>query len=505
MSDAFDSFDTIDADLEALMRTTCDGSASPADYAALEKRLLADRAARAYYLRLLQTDAALQWEHAPKQKSTSSRTPKPDDEAPFRGRVVGISDGPKTPTLSAAGVPMYRKGYEPQPFKLRPHHYALIAATLLAACGLAAYLLTTSVDPEPSPPEPSSPPPVATLIQNTGNLRTPHGYPAEGDDYGRGEYTLATGTAEFMLTNSVNVKLRGNTRMIMRNDMNVALTRGSAEFVVPNDAKGFTVHLPDKSKVVDLGTAFKVELDDDGKTELHVTKGIVTWTVADSDAQPVFVHAGQTARLVDGRPVAAFDKTIEIVNHSFEVDGPSVESPLNAWTCSAPKGYGTQSIGSASRPADGKLVAWLNHQGTERTLYQETDATIIAGTTYTLTVNVDQYGAFQGSTGLIRLYGSESGFEFPLAELPVAPASGEALLDQSIRFTATDEQAGQKLGIALVVTGGVQLRWDNVRLTRSVPTLSSKDETDAEISTDAKPITTPIEDRQRAGEKVRQG
>ena len=192
---------------------------------------------------------------------------------------------PTTGPVSAAGVPMYRKGCEPQPFKFRPRHYALLAATLLAACGLATYLLTASVDPEPSPAEPASPPAVATLIQNTGNLRTPHGYPAEGDDYGRGEYTLSSGTAEFMLTNAVNVKLRGSTRMAMRNDMNVALTHGSAAFVVPKDATGFTVHLPNGSRVVDLGTAFSVSIDEAGESIVRVTEGLVDVVTGPNDAQ----------------------------------------------------------------------------------------------------------------------------------------------------------------------------------------------------------------------------
>ena len=154
----------------------------------------------------------------------------------------------------------------------------LIAATLLAACGLAIYLLAFSAAPidDPDPVDPNQTgPSVATLIHNTGNLRTPHGYPAEGDDYSAGEYTLASGTAEFMLTNSVNVKLRGDTRLHMRHDMNVSLTRGSAEFVVPPGAKGFTVELPGQSQIIDFGTAFSASIDEAGETRVHVTEGAV--------------------------------------------------------------------------------------------------------------------------------------------------------------------------------------------------------------------------------------
>ena len=243
---------------------------------------------------LTSPEAAAQLAAAMRLDATITRT--------LRSEKTTTNESNTRAPLSAAGVPMYRKGYEPQPFKLRAHHYALIAATLLAACGLATYLLTTSVDPKPVPVDPNQPgPSVATLIESTGQLSTPGGSINEGDDYGRGEYTLSSGTAEFMLTNAVNVKLRGETRMTMRNNMNVALTRGSAEFVCPTDAKGFTVHLPDNSRVVDLGTAFRVAIDDDRRAKLVVTDGKVKWIPAVEGAEAQLVSAGQGIHINDGR------------------------------------------------------------------------------------------------------------------------------------------------------------------------------------------------------------
>ena len=280
-----------------LIQRYLDGVITKPELAELNAALAADPAARRAFIKASYQARLI----AENLTDAVALTPKPDD-----GKKETGDRAQETVPISAAGVPMYRKGYEPQPFKLRAHHIALTAATLLAACGLAAYLLTTSVDPEPSPPEPSSPPPVATLIQNTGNLRTPHGYPAEGSDYPRGEYVLSGGgTAEFMLTNSVNVKLRGETRMHMRNNMNVALTRGSAEFVVPKDATGFTVHLPDETKIVDLGTAFDIEIDNNGEPRFRVSEGRVQWVAAVPGALPVLVEAGQIFRIVEGRRLVA--------------------------------------------------------------------------------------------------------------------------------------------------------------------------------------------------------
>ena len=207
-------------------------------------------------------------------------------------------------------LPIYRKGYEPQPFKLRPHHFAVAAAALLIA-GLAVGLYSAvayyqhQVELEKEQAAIAAArdaQPVATLIQRTGNLTTPSGYPSDGRDYPRGEYALSSGSAEFMLTNAVNVKLRGNTRMHMRNDMNVALTRGSASFVVPKDAKGFTVRLPDQTRVIDLGTAFRVEIDEAGRSMVHVTEGEVEWR--SSDAEGVRIVAGRTARINETGAIA---------------------------------------------------------------------------------------------------------------------------------------------------------------------------------------------------------
>ena len=300
-----------------------DGSIADADLAALNDALRSDPALRRQFAARCRVIAELHDRHTAAPVAPA----KPDAERQSGGRSVGISDTPSVPT-TAAGVPMYRKGYEPQPFKLRPHHYALAAATLLAACGLAAYLLTTSVDPKPDPVDPNqSPTPVATLIHNTGNLRTPHGYPAEGDDYGRGEYSLDRGTAEFMLANAVNVKLRGDTRLRMYNNMNVALTRGTAEFVCPTDAKGFTVHIDRSVRVVDLGTRFTVNRDDDGDAGVRVTEGTVRIEHTDPDhPTPLVMEAGAIctiARTPDGdfRIVRFVHESLPLAAFSFDEGG----------------------------------------------------------------------------------------------------------------------------------------------------------------------------------------
>ena len=277
------------------------------EFAALNDTLRDNPAARAAAIRLTRIAAALHTHRATLSDSpTKTQSPLKPGDARVPGRTPA-------PPISAAGVPIYRKGYEPQPFKLRPHHFAVAAAALLIA-GLAVGLYSAvayyqhQVELEKEQAAIAAArdaQPVATLIQRTGNLTTPSGYPADGRDYGRGEYALSSGTAEFMLTNAVNVKLHGDTRMRMHNDMNVSLNRGSAEFVCPEGAKGFTVRLPDKSKIIDLGTAFRVELDEDGRAIVHVTEGRVEWAGTVPGTPVVTIEAGYAARMVDGVPVGS--------------------------------------------------------------------------------------------------------------------------------------------------------------------------------------------------------
>ena len=228
--------------------------------------------------------------------------------APAVPPVFETPDKPAAPAaLAAPGAPRVPAAREPQAnFRIAPYLYTLAAILLIAAYSAVVYF--HNADPSDIDPRQShiEHPPVATLIHNTGDLRTPNGYPLEGNDYEPGEYALSSGSAEFMLTNAVNVKLRGQTRMTMHSAGVVSLSRGSASFVVPPDAVGFTVRLPDGSRVVDLGTAFRIVIDDDGRASVRVSTGSVSWITKDateSQTEPVLIAAGQSARIVDSRLV----------------------------------------------------------------------------------------------------------------------------------------------------------------------------------------------------------
>ena len=273
----------IDADL-IVAYLECD--LPPRGLDAFNDRLASDPAFADAFTREAHLHTALRRAHTPAPVSAS---PKPDVSPPRAN--VRIS---------------------PRPIPFLIYTIATAAALLLTAAIVVVYLLAFTTEPQPEPAKPNNPgPPVATLIEHSGSgdLRTPHGFTAEGESYGRGEYTLTSGVAEFMLTNAVNVQLRGESRMVMHDDMAVSLTHGSAAFVCPSGATGFTVHLPDRSRIVDLGTAFRVEIAPDGRSRLRVSEGSVAVYRA-GETGPTIVVAGHSATLDEDRTTIAASPTI---------------------------------------------------------------------------------------------------------------------------------------------------------------------------------------------------
>lgn len=158
--------------------------------------------------------------------------------------------------------------------------------------------------------------------------------------------------------------------------------------------------------------------------------------------------------------------TVAINNHDFEVSGGALDVP--SWDQDRTgDGDGYSGINS-SAPLTGKSV-WINMDGI---VSQTTGEAIVAGTTYTLTVDIGQQNSWVPDGGIIRLYGSASGPTVALAEFDSGslPASGDTLLNQTTSFVATAGQAtGQFIGVAVIggVSGGTpgtQVSFDNVRL-----------------------------------------
>lgn len=257
-----DSRDKLQEVFTALMCGTLDGSQE----AALADRLIEDAELRRAYLDHLELHGLLAWELG-------------DLAKPRRAQPVAEA------TI--------------EPGRMRVGVYASLAAAVLIAAAVVTFYLLAS-DTDSADDNPGSGAPVATLIEATGGtLSTPDGTVNEGAEYAAGDYALDGGMAQFVLTNRVTVNLSGKTQLRMHHNKSVYLARGKAGFKVPAGEEGFTVHLPDRSRIVDLGTAFDVAVLDDGRTEIEVTTGAVeVYGHADPDT-PVRLERGAFAVLTD--------------------------------------------------------------------------------------------------------------------------------------------------------------------------------------------------------------
>ena len=167
-----------------------------------------------------------------------------------------------------------------------------------------------------------------------------------------------------------------------------------------------------------------------------------------------------------------------VVNPSFELDVVADDSFSSAgaigWTKTGSPAAGPQDYNATQNPqaTNGEQHAFANGGSS---LSQVTPFIVEAGKTYTLLVDVGVLTNFPGSLGTIRLFGNTLGINTPLANAngtaqlaSIAPAAGSYLTNRTVTYTALasgDPFLGQQIGIALVGQSGIQVLFDNVRLT----------------------------------------
>lgn len=244
-----------------------DGSIGDDDLAVLNAMLRDDAVLRAEFVARCRVIAELHERHAAANRTrpTLAQSQPVDAEQPSRFRISGAF---------AYGV----------------------AAAILVACGLAVYLLVMS-PPRSAPDAPVRL--VATLIDSTGTVIVNDDVANPGHDYAAGIYSIDSGRAHFMLTNSVAVNLRGRSRLTMSDAMHATLSEGAATFRCPPEATGYTVRVPGGARIIDLGTAFDVAIGPNEQTRLHVTEGAVK-VIAEGTAEPLHLSVGQTAIIDHG-------------------------------------------------------------------------------------------------------------------------------------------------------------------------------------------------------------
>lgn len=122
---------------------------------------------------------------------------------------------------------------------------------------------------------------VATL---TGIVDCQWAADGDGPSYGQQLHAgqvlrLRSGLAQLTFESGTKLILQGPAEFALQSEMEATLDVGKLAALVPQQARGFTVDTP-AAEVVDLGTEFGVDVDESGRTEVHVFDGeVVSWQV----------------------------------------------------------------------------------------------------------------------------------------------------------------------------------------------------------------------------------
>ncbi|MBI1368523.1 MAG: hypothetical protein GC162_07690 [Planctomycetes bacterium] len=170
-------------------------------------------------------------------------------------------------------------------------------AAALAACVLLAAGLWFAFAPgeTPAPRTGAALPPKVAMFTDAQDAVFAEGSaaPSLGEDLTAGPIRLTSGTAQVMFASTAVVDLTGPCEFEMTGPNRGRLRAGLMHAYVPAPAQGFAIDLPGGASVVDLGTAFYLEVDRDAAS-VRVTQGWVELT--QSGARRV-LEAGRVAEL----------------------------------------------------------------------------------------------------------------------------------------------------------------------------------------------------------------
>lgn len=122
-----------------------------------------------------------------------------------------------------------------------------------------------------------------------------------GDSLGSGRLTLNSGLIEFQTNRGAVVVVEGPADLDLVDDMEIRCREGQLTVNVPPPAQGFLVRT-ESVDVVDLGTAFSMQVDVNDDARIHVIEGEVD-LVSPSDAGSSGLVTATTRRLSKGESV----------------------------------------------------------------------------------------------------------------------------------------------------------------------------------------------------------
>lgn len=150
--------------------------------------------------------------------------------------------------------------------------------------------------------------------------------PSLGEPLSAGKLKLDAGLAQVEFRQGAYVVLEGPAEFDLTHANEGALRVGRLRANVPQVAKGFTIDTP-KGKVIDLGTEFGVNVEENGVTEIFVYVGKVLFEGKDRDAELAFeeLEAGE-AVFIDEKgdltfiemPSNEYAGVVDLANRSLE-------------------------------------------------------------------------------------------------------------------------------------------------------------------------------------------
>ncbi|MBI1371494.1 MAG: hypothetical protein GC159_01850 [Phycisphaera sp.] len=329
---------------------------------------------------------------------------------------------------------------------------------------------------------------VATLIDAADAVWSTD-KPAVGDAMANGDLALDGGYAQLLMKRGAVVSLHGPCRFALTGPNAGRLDAGRLEVYVPKEAVGYAVDLPDGVRVVDLGTRFRVDIDERGRQTVAVTEGRVRIERAVGSRQVVgsFDLVAGDRCVVNAESVGEpleVRRAVTVVNPSFEDDDQDRTSrswPTGWKSTIAGSRAGCELQGDRFRAGvDGRFAGYVNKPissdpaGVVSALYQDLGVYTRAGETYRLTARVGARREYADNIERVAwglaLYDADSGQALASVQGDLSDVGAGIMTDRVLTFTCPPKDAGKRLQLRLVdPPGGFnQINFDLIRFERIV-------------------------------------
>ncbi|MEO9590427.1 FecR domain-containing protein [Rhodopirellula bahusiensis] len=200
-------------------------------------------------------------------------------------------------TPAAVASPVQSSGYR------RTWVIAAVAASILLIVGLAIQFAPDHPDnsktaqnaTEQAAPDNETDPTFVTLVQSIDAAWEDNRSWQSGDRMEAQTIALQSGIVHLQFDSGVEVTLEGPASYELQSIDQTKLAFGLLSATVPPGAEGFRVDTP-SAQVIDLGTAFGIELDRDGLSKVSVFDGEVE-VVSDNHRQKRLLTEGESVEL----------------------------------------------------------------------------------------------------------------------------------------------------------------------------------------------------------------